>query len=129
MSDTLKSILLAFVVIVGFALFFAVLMPAQTGAWDSFAYFGGVLGVWAFVAIAIVVGNTIADSRARKRDLLPAVLIGLLTASSLLSCQRTPAPAAIELRTAQEGDTVRWATQSYEDARGYTHTIPAGRAW
>ncbi|MBX0290947.1 hypothetical protein K3G63_10885 [Hymenobacter sp. HSC-4F20] len=69
------------------------------------------------------------EAKARKRDLLPAVLILLLAGSGLLSCQRTPAPAAVELHTTQAGDTVRWATQSYEDAAGYTHTIPAGRAW
>ncbi|MBX0289621.1 hypothetical protein K3G63_04180 [Hymenobacter sp. HSC-4F20] len=66
---------------------------------------------------------------ARKRDLLPAVIIRQLAGSSLLNCQRTPAPAAIELHTAQTADTVRWATQTYEDAGGYTHTIPAGCAW
>jgi hypothetical protein len=85
MSDTLKSILLAAVVLIGFAMIWAVTMPEQTNAWNGFGYWGGVFALWTIVSIGIYIGNKIAD-RKKKKGILPMLL--LLVVSCWLAARR-----------------------------------------
>ncbi|MET4106062.1 hypothetical protein [Hymenobacter sp. UYP22] len=53
-----KHTLFAGIVLVGFALFWAVVLPAQTKAWQwPNSYWPGVFALWALVAACFWLGN------------------------------------------------------------------------
>lgn len=119
MSDTLKSILIAAGVLIGFALIWAVAMPTQTNAWNGFGYWGGVLGLWALVSIGIFIGNKIAD-RNKNKGILPMLALLLLLGAT--SCATKPA-------VQQERPAPKVDVYDTTDAQGNDQQVVAQRAW